>query len=727
MATRIEQEKPAGSLEPLELTSLRDDLRDRPARSKGTLPLAAVAVAATALAVGGAVEASDTVVGPGRVLACVLVAAWSAAALFVAVHRPQESLRWIVAGGALAGGIAVLADAFVGDPASSSGTRDGASAILSVTVAALVAVGLHLVLGLPDGALENRARRGFVIAGYAGALGLAAYLYTQRPDVPLAALSVAAGAAGLVGVVGYVRRCRHAPTAQARARLQWVAWGAVVAAAISLGALVLNALLSWPQPVAAIAIGSTLLVPFAIAMSTSDQLAVRIDRLLVHSITLTGLVGLVGASYLIIVLGLGRQPTDSEKTLLGLSMLAAAVAALLWVPARERLADLATRRVYGEGHAPDEVLRTFGSRLTRALPLDELLLQLAESLKATMNLEVAEVWTKAAGRLERAVSVPDRGPAVIPLGPEEETVVAHAGVSGPGWAQVWLPAVLVGLEEPVLRTAPVTNSGELLGLIVVRRAQGALPFNEADDLALTELARQVGLALHNVKLDSALQESLDAVRRQADELRASRARIVEATDTERRRIERDLHDGAQQHLVALAVGVRLARQISDSDPEQAKTMLDQIGLDLQEAVQELRNLAHGIYPPLLMDRGLPDALRAAAGRAALATTVEAENVGRYPQQVEAAVYFCCLEALQNAGKHAGENSSAVVSVREVEGALLFDVTDDGAGFDLSSGAQRGHGFVNMSDRVGAFGGSVTVDSAPGKGTKISGRIPLADT
>src|SRR3954454_18121840 len=155
-------------------------------------------------------------------------------------------------------------------------------------------------------------------------------------------------------------------------------------------------LVSWPRPVAAVTAATTLLVPFALAVGASDQLAVRIDRLLVHSITLTGLVGLVGASYLIIVLGLGREPTDSEKTLLGLSMLAAAVAALLWVPARERLADLATRRVYGEGHAPDEVLRTFGSRLTRALPLDELLLQLAESLKATMNLEVAEVWTHGA-------------------------------------------------------------------------------------------------------------------------------------------------------------------------------------------------------------------------------------------------------------------------------------------------------------------------------------------
>ena len=156
-------------------------------------------------------------------------------------------------------------------------------------------------------------------------------------------------------------------------------------------------------------------------------------------------------------------------------------------------------------------------------------------------------------------------------------------------------------------------------------------------------------------------------------------------------------------------------------------MLDQIGVDLQEAVQELRNLAHGIYPPLLMDRGLPDALRAAAGRAALPTEVEAEGIGRYPQQVEAAVYFCCLEAMQNAGKHAGEGATMTVTLREVEGALVFEVADTGAGFALESGAHKGHGFVNMSDRVGAFGGSVTVDSAPGQGTKISGRIPLSES
>ena len=669
-------------------------------------------------------------IGPGRVLACVLVVTWSAAAVWVVARRPDEPLSLLMMAGAWAGAAAVLGAALVSRPSLGSGAHDGAAALRALGVALLPAIGLHLALGLPDGALRTSARRGVTVVGYAAALGLAAYLFNERPRVPIGPLAVIAGIAAVAGLVGYVGRCRNARNATERARLQWVAWAVVVAAAVTLVAVVLNALVSWPDAIRSIAVSTTLLVPVALAFGASEQLAVRIDRLLVHSITLTGLVGLVGASYLLIVLGLGRAPTGAEKTLLGLSMLAAAVAALLWVPARERLAELATRRVDGERHAPDEVLRTFGSRLTRALPLDELLLQLAESLKATMNLEVAEVWTRGDGGLERAVSVPDRGPAVIPLATEEETVViAHAGVSGPAWAQVWLPALVQDLDEPVLRTAPITNSGELLGLIVVRRAGGALPFNEADDLALTELARQVGLALHNVKLDSALQESLDAVRRHADELRASRARIVEATDTERRRIERDLHDGAQQHLVALAVGVRLARQIADTDPEQAKTMLDQIGLDLQEAVQELRNLAHGIYPPLLMDRGLPDALRAAAGRAALAhrrskpTASAATRSRSRPPCTSAA-----SKRSRTRGSTRASDADAIVTRPRGRRRARVRGRRHRRGLRRStSGAHHGHGFVNMSDRVGAFGGSVTVDSAPGQGTRISGRIPLDET
>jgi signal transduction histidine kinase len=369
------------------------------------------------------------------------------------------------------------------------------------------------------------------------------------------------------------------------------------------------------------------------------------------------------------------------------------------------------------------VLRTFGSRLSRAVPLDELLLQMVESLRKTLTLQAAEVWTGSNGLLERTVSVPEQGAARVSLNESEEPVVARAGVSGPAWVEVWLPALLPPDDDPVLRVAPITNSGELLGLIVARRASGSERFNAEDDRVLTELARQVGLALHNVQLDSALQASLDEVRRQASELQASRARIVAASDQARRQIERNLHDGAQQHLVALAVNVRLARQLADADPEQAKVILDELGGELQDAVQELRELAHGIYPPLLMDQGLTAALRAAAGRSPLDVEIEAETSSRFPADVEAAVYFCCLEALQNAAKHAGAGAHVSVHVREDEGKLVFDVADDGAGFDPASRV-GGAGFTNMNDRLGAMGGALRVDAAPGKGTRISGAIPL---
>jgi signal transduction histidine kinase len=206
--------------------------------------------------------------------------------------------------------------------------------------------------------------------------------------------------------------------------------------------------------------------------------------------------------------------------------------------------------------------------------------------------------------------------------------------------------------------------------------------------------------------------------------------VVAAADAERRKIERNLHDGAQQHLVALAVTVRLAQQLADTDPQRARELLEQLGHDLQDAVQELRDLAHGIYPPVLMDRGLVAALESAAARASLPVEIVTDgDVGRFPQEVEAAVYFCCLEALQNAGKHAGEGATATVRIRRAVGAdgldaLTFAVADDGAGFDPAGTAGRGHGFVNMGDRLGAIGGTVEVDSAPGGGTRVSGTVPV---
>jgi signal transduction histidine kinase len=712
------------NVQPLEISSIRDVIDEPRARTpRRSVPAAMLAVVAIALAIWATLLDTTAEVGPGRVLCAVLVIAWSLAAFWVARQRSDELLGTLMATGAALGGVALLGATVLGREGILDSTRSIASASRAFGLTFVLAVALHIVLGLPDGRLATTARRTLAVAGYVASAGVGVYLYGERPELPLTALVLLCVFDTVIGVPGFVSRCQHATVGE-RPRLQWCVWGALTSATIALAALVLDVLVDWPSSVLAVSVGGTLAVPAALAAGASRRQPVRIDRLLVHTIVLAGLLGLVGASYVLVVLGLGRRPEGDEQTLLGLSMLAAALAALAWVPARTRLTEIATRRVYGERHAPDEVLRTFGSRLTRALPLDELLLQLAESLKKTMGLEVAEVWTRGAGRLERAVSVPDRGPANIALGREDEVVVARAGVSGPAWARVWLPPLVGDAAEPVMRVAPVTNSGELLGMIVVRRPSGAIPFDEDDDQALTELARQVGLALHNVKLDSALQESLDAVRRQADELRASRARIVEATDAERRRIERDLHDGAQQHLVALAVSVRLTRQIAEKDADAALEMLDQIGSDLQDAVQELRNLAHGIYPPLLMDRGLSEALAAAGNRAVLPTDVVADGIGRYPQAVEAAVYFCCLEALHNAGKHAGDGASVTITLHEDEGALLFEVADTGAGFDTSTRAQRGHGFVNMADRVGAFGGSVRVDSKPGHGTTVFGRVPL---
>jgi len=443
----------------------------------------------------------------------------------------------------------------------------------------------------------------------------------------------------------------------------------------------------------------------------------------VTTVSLAGLSGVVVSTYLVVVIGLGRVPADSERNLLLLSMVAAGLAAALYLPARERLSLFANSLVYGERQAPDELLRSFGTRLSRAIPLDELLLQLAESVRKTMNLVAVEVWTGNGGVVERVVSLPERGPERLSLGPKEQPVVTRAGVSGPAWLAVWLPSLLEGRADAPLRVAPVTSSGELLGLIVAQRRVGGDQFTEDEERVLTELARQVALALHNVQLDSALQASLDEVRRQADELRASRSRIVATSDEARRRIERDLHDGAQQHLVAMAVNLRLARDLTEDDPAGAGAMLDQLSTALKETIQELRNLAHGIYPPLLVDAGLPEALRAAANRSPLRVVVEAHDVGRYPPDLEAAAYFCCLEALQNAGKHAGAEATVTIRIREEAGGLIFEVSDDGPGFDTATKG-LGQGFVNMADRVGAIGGRLRVESEPGQGTTIAGTIPL---
>jgi signal transduction histidine kinase len=649
-----------------------------------------------------------------------VLVAWSLTAVTARLRCDAPLLGRLVGVGALLGAAALWADRLA--RSSAGAEHSAARVVLASAVPLLVALTVHVLLALPDGQLAGRGRQVTAAGAYGAAVVVAGSL-AAGGVTPAVWAAVVVWAFGVGSVLPAVLRRYTASGGHARERMQWLAVGVIGSGTISLAACVLEVLVRWPGRADVVAVASTLLIPAAVLVSQVPALAQRADRLLVHVLSVGGFAVVVSVIYLVVVLGLGGRPSgQADRQVLGLSMVAAAIAAIGYVPARDRLIRASTNLVYGAKEAPDEVLRTFGSRLTRAITMDELLLQLVESLRKTMALTSAEVYSGAGDVLERTVSVPDRGPGSLVMTERERPVLARAGVSGNAWAAVWLPTLLDDRAGHQVRIAPISHGGELLGLIVVERPVDSDTFTEEDDRVLTELARQVGLAFHNVQLDAALQTTLDEVRKQADELRASRARIVASGDAERRRVERNLHDGAQQHLVALAVNLRLTRDVVVEDPTGALEMLDLLAESVQQTIQELRELAHGIYPPLLVDSGLGEALRAACNRSPLDVGLTCEGIGRYPAEMEAAVYFCCLEALQNAAKHA-PGATVEVRVWEDAGGILFSVRDDGPGFEPEA-ARRGHGFVNMADRLGAFGGTVRWESEVGAGSIIRGSMPL---
>jgi signal transduction histidine kinase len=233
-----------------------------------------------------------------------------------------------------------------------------------------------------------------------------------------------------------------------------------------------------------------------------------------------------------------------------------------------------------------------------------------------------------------------------------------------------------------------------------------------------------GVAIAAVALDhNRLAAEAEASTR---EVRRSRARIAASAERERRRIERDLHDGAQQRLVALRIELELAEEIVRRDPEDGVQRLQQLEVDVDNALEEIRSLARGTYPPMLSDRGLVDALRAAAAGTRIAVDIDAHGVGRYAPEVESAVYFCVRESLQNALKHATSARRLRVSVDGTRhDELTFSVSDDGAG--APGGAiEPGTGITNMQDRLAAVGGELWLRSTPGVGTLVRGRVPTPE-
>jgi signal transduction histidine kinase len=258
--------------------------------------------------------------------------------------------------------------------------------------------------------------------------------------------------------------------------------------------------------------------------------------------------------------------------------------------------------------------------------------------------------------------------------------------------------------------APASNDDLLAAMRRVSRGDFVTPVSVDDDAELDTLA--IGF-----------NEMLGELRRHDHDLREASTRIASASDARRRRAERDLHNGVQQHLALIGLKLSLLQGLIRSDPEGAQQMCGELNRSLQDALRELRALAHWIYPAVLENEGLMAALRDAAERIAIPTRFELDGAERCSPEVEAAAYFCCVEGLENAAKHAGDGARATIVIAERDGSLAFEVSDDGAGFEPLTD-QRRAGLQHIADRVDALGGELHISSTPGHGTRIRGTIPL---
>ncbi len=413
------------------------------------------------------------------------------------------------------------------------------------------------------------------------------------------------------------------------------------------------------------------------------------------------LAGFLSAVYAAVVFGLAAV-FDARTPNTGLSVLATSIAALTFARVRRRAQRLANRVTFGERATPEDVLARFTEQVTTSYAPDEALPRMARVVAEGTGAARAEVWVRVEDALLQAAEWPpgERRPrSRVPLG----------GSSLPGFS---------GAD----RVVAVRHHDEVLGAITIAK-RAAEHVTASEEKLLADLASQAGLVLRNVRLTADLAARLEDIENTAAELRASRQRIVETQDAERRRLERDIHDGAQQHLVALAVKLRMARTAADRGPAKSTPMLGDVRALIGQALDNLRDLARGIYPPILVERGVAPALRAQAKRAGLKTTVSSRGVGCFDPATEAAVYFSCLEAVQNAAKHGA--TRVAIALQHAGTELTFSVTDDGPGFDADR-VVRGSGRQNMDDRVAAAGGRLFIRSTPGSGTMIAGSVPARE-
>ena len=433
-------------------------------------------------------------------------------------------------------------------------------------------------------------------------------------------------------------------------------------------------------------------IPAAMGIAILVHRLYDIDVIISRAVVYGLLSAAVTGVYAGIVLGIGTLAGHRRGPVLTIA--AAVTIALLFQPLRHRAQRFANRLVYGTRATPYQALSDFAGDMAGQLDLAEAVDRMVSVLAGATGADRAEAWIRVGAELRPA--------AIWPRGsPPSAEVTIGTGDSLPPF-------------ERASRAVAVTHGGELLGALSLLKPPNE-PLTSTEDELLRHLASQAGLVLRNAALTAELQAMID-------ELRASRRRLVEAQDAERRKIERNLHDGAQQQLIALTIHLSLLEESAD-DSAAVRELVAAVKDGVRAALDELRDLARGIYPPLLADQGLLPALQAQARKAPLPVEIDADGIGRYPQDAEAAVYFCTLEALQNVTKYASA-SRAKVGLSCSDGSLQFTVTDDGTGFDTAT-TRHGTGLQGMADRLAALGGALQVRSRPGYGTTLSGVLPVS--
>jgi signal transduction histidine kinase len=537
--------------------------------------------------------------------------------------------------------------------------------------------GTHLLLRLPNGRLLT-ARWRWVSRLSTLAIILAGVWLPSGDNPPVTPGSVA-GTVGLLllvvsillSVASLVIRSRRAGPEERR-QIRWVALGA--ATFFMIYAVSFVPLVSGNDAFMSVFVFvGYAAIPLSIGFAIFKFRLYDIDVVVRKALVVAVIAAFFVAVYALVVGGVGAITQSTGNTVL--SFAAAAIVAVLFQPALSRARRFADRVVYGKRATPYEVLARFGDRLADTYASDDVLERTARVLAEGIGADRARVW----------------------LGEQQQRLVAEFVKDG---------VAIDPSRDDDYRT-DVRHQGRGLGALSV-----AMPANDPMDPAkeklVSDLAAQAGLLLSNVGL--------------LEDLKASRRRLVSAQDEERRKLERNIHDGAQQQLVALAVKARLARQLTDRDPAKAAEMLEEFEGETQRTLEDLRDLARGIYPPLLADKGLVDAIAAQARKSTVHVDVESDGVGRYPQELEAAVYFSVLEALQNIAKYA-QAGHVVIRLEMTDGALTFEVQDDGKGFDPDA-IGYGTGLQGMADRLAALDGHVSVVSRPGEGTTVAGKVPI---